>query len=638
MSRFPTGETDFFYRALVPKDPWQNVAFRQWILEKCWADPKIAEEVWIICSRDLLFYVSVFGWLLEPRDKAPWQPSRCFGSAREIPFALRTYQEEVFKRMQVCLGKRDMLIEKSREMGATWMVLYLFDWAWRFHAHQHFGVMSKDEDSADKPDDPDSLLAKVDFIDSHLPHFLRAQRDRKADHTIHNRENASTIVAWACTGNVGRSGRKRAVFCDEAHFFPAISDSASLDSLQHTTYCRIIVSTPNKERGQSGAFYQIAQNQEANMERFELHWSLDDAKRAGLYHSEGNSIVFDDPTYVFPQGYKFVRDGKRRSPYFDYECSRPGATEASIASELEMDYGGSTSKFFAAAVIAKANALTREPNGGAEVRTINGALVPELIATDSDCPIDLWISPDTGISFADNGLLKIPEGRLYSMGVDVAYGTGKSYSSSSAFSVIDRRTSTQVAEYASNRISAEDFAIFCAQVGAVFNHAVMCVEATGIGQQFLAKIIQYGYRNLWFRPSSRDDPRQQTGHRAGYDNKDGGRELLGELQFAFQRDLFRPRSRRAVEECRRYYIDTNGNLKHPLVGKGRADAPEKSHGDCAIAMAAAWFCIRSEPEFQEEAAAKEEAPEGSFAWRRNLRNGKAALGPRYWSPLESLPQ
>lgn len=642
----PTGFTRYFYDTLVPKDPWKNVEFRKWILAKCWDDPAIAEEVWIMCSRDMLFYISVFGWLLEPRDKAPWQPSRCFGGAREIPFVLRRYQEETLLEMQDALGKSDMLVEKSREMGATWMVLYLFDFFWRFHSHQHFGVMSKDEDSADKPDDPDSLLAKMDFIDSHVPKFLQADRDRKADHTITNRTNGSTIVGWACTGNVGRSGRKRAVFCDEAHFFPAISDGASLDSLQHTTYCRILVSTPNKERGQSGAFHDIAINNETVMVRFRLHWTCDDAKRAGLYHSEGNAIVYHDPDYVYPQGYKFIRDGRQRSPYFDYECSRPGATESSIASELEIDYGGSTAKFFTEAELTAGGTSTLEPNFRVEVRQVGGVWIPELRVIDKSgfatniqgisFEIDLWLSHDLGITFTDNGILKVPEGRTYSMGVDVAYGTGKTHASCSSLSITDKRSLVQVAEFASNRITPEDFALFAAQVGMVFNTALMCIEVTGIGQQFLAKIIQYGYRNLWYRPQSRDDPRQMTSNRVGYDNKDGGRQLLGELKHAFMRGHYRPRSKRALAECRLYYIDQNGNLKHPLVGRGRADAPEKSHGDCAIAMGASWFAIHEDPAFTPEEEKPDDAPYGSFAWRSKQFGGnrEPALVPS-WDPSYS---
>jgi hypothetical protein len=632
----PLGPTDWFYRTLVPKDPWENVEFRKWCLDKAWSDPEIAEELWIICSRDLLFYISVFGWLLEPRNTAQWQDTRNFGSAKEIPFLPRDYQEEAFLTMQKNLGKKDMVAKKSREMGATWMVLYLFDWDWRFHAHSHFGVVSKDEDSVDSPDDPDSLLAKMDFIDDHLPEFLRPQRDRnRTHHTILNRDNGSSITGYACTGNMARGGRKKAFFGDEAHAWPPISDNAAMDSLQHITHCRILISTPNRDRGQAGMFYDVCEDQNSDIVRFEWPWWLDKDKAAGLYRSDGNSIEIVDKEYQFPANYKFVRDGQTRSPYYDYECKRAGATEQSIAAELGMNFGGATSRFFHSSCIFKAQALCKEPTERLELTKISREWIAELRRTDRDNPIDVWIEPGSELKIDEHGILLVPEGRMYSMGVDIAGGKGGSYSSCSSFSIIDRRMSRQVAEYAYNRIEPEDFAVFCSQIGRVFNRAIMLPEITGVGSRFLAKILELQYPNLWNRPASRDDVRQMMGHRVGYDNKDGGQQLLGELQHGISRDKFTPRSKRAIAECERYYINSNGDLKHPLVGAGRADAPEKSHGDCAIAMGAAWFAIHSEPEFVSSKTPEEEAPYGGFEWRRQQYLGQRTETLRYWDPLES---
>lgn len=631
----PPGTTDFFFRTLVPLDPWKNVAYRRWVFDKCWADPEFAEEQWIICSRDLLYYVAVFGWLLEPRDKAPWQPGRHFGKAREIPFLPREYQCEDMLRMLSHLGTKDMLALKSREVGATWMVLYLFDWSWRFHSQMHYGVMSKDEDSADNPNNPDSLLAKMDFIDEHLPAFLRPRRMRnKSDHSITNLDNGSTIIAWACTGSVGTGGRKRAVFCDEAHFFPVGSDYASFFSLQHVTHCRIAVSTPNPERGQQGAFFDAWENKDSEVERFEIHWARDKEKSAGSYHADGNNIEFLDPTYTYKPGYKFIRDGKTRSPYYDYECARPMATEQSVAAELDMDFGGATTKFFDPHIIFKARQECRAPTGYGMLRKVEGYWLPEIMLTDKEQPIELWMDPISGLRFAENGRLLVPEGRQYSMGVDVAYGLGGTHASVSAISIMDKMTSTQVCEFATGKMPPEDFAEFCAFVGKAFNTALLCVEATGVGKFFVGKIVNMQYPNLWKRTSSLDDIWQRDTRKVGFDNKDAGALLLGELKQAMQRGTYHPRSRRAVDECNRYHINSNGDLKHPLVGRGRADAPEKSHGDCAIAMAASWYAVHTEEAYREPDKKPDEFPEGSFGWRRQEfdKGREASTACSSWDP------
>lgn len=630
----PRGRTDWFFRTLSPQRPWANYDFRKWLTQKCWEDPEMAHEVWIMCSRDFLFFVNTFGWLLEPREKSPWQPSRAFGGAREIPFVLRKYQIRELLRLQQCFGVRDAIMLKSREMGATWMVLYLITWSWIFFDQVHYGLMSKDEDTMDSSKNPDSLMSKIDFITEHLPCFLKPRYTHSvSDHVIANLDNGSTITGWACTGSVGTGGRKRAVFCDEAHFFPASSEVGSFASLQHTTPCRLIVSTPNPERGQNGVFYDTWQNPDIDVERFEMHWSIDEDKAAGMYRADGNQIEFlemhdDGPEtatveYPYPEGYKFVRDGKMRSPYYDYECKRPMADDQTIAAELDMDFGGATTKFFAPHIIFKARAECKDPNGLVMLRQVQGEWLPELTKTDQENPIELWMSPHNGLRFHDTGRLLIPEGRKYSMGVDVAYGVGGNYASQSALSIMDCMTSTQVAEFATLTMPPEDWAVFCAIVGQVFNHALLCVEATGVGKFFVGKIIQIGYRNLWFRPASMEDIREGTSRKVGFDHKDAGAVLLGELKQAFQQGTYRPRSLRAVDECAKYHLNSNSELKHPLVGRGKNNTAQKSHGDCAIAMAASWFAIHSDPEEEEKAKKPDEFPEGSFGWRQKKFGGKA---------------
>lgn len=640
----PTKASSYFYETLVPRDPWLNLAYRKWVLEKSWTDPEFAQEQWIMCSRDLLYFIAVYGWLLEPRDKAPWQPSRHFGHAREIPFLLRKYQETTMLRLQASFGVRDSIMLKSREMGATWMVLYLIAWSWTFHSQTHYGLMSKDEDSMDSAKNPDSLMSKVDFITEHLPCFLKPRYSHSGtDHVIANLDNGSTITGWACTGSVGTGGRKRAVFCDEAHFFPASSEVGSFASLQHTTPCRLIVSTPNPERGQNGVFYDTWQNTDAEVDRFELHWSIDEDKAAGMYRADGNQIEFlemkdgtpEEATvaYDYPADYKFVRDGKMRSPYYDYECKRPMADEQTIAAELDMDFGGATTKFFAPHVIFKARQECRDPNGQVMLRQVEGEWIPELTKSTQENPIELWMSPYNGLRFHDTGRLIIPEGRKYAMGVDVAYGVGGNYASQSALSIMDCMTSTQVAEFATLKMPPEDWAIFCAIVGQVFNYALLCVEATGVGKFFVGKIIQIGYRNLWYRKASVDDIRQGETRKVGFDNKDAGAILLGELKLAFQQGTYKPRSLRAVDECAKYHLNSNSELKHPLVGKGKNNTAQKSHGDCAIAMAASWFAIHSDPEVEEAAKKPDEYPEGSFGHRQKMAaKQNRPRTPSWWDP------
>lgn len=636
-----------FYH-LVPKDPWANVAFRKWCYRKACESKEFAHELWIMCARDLLFYCNTFGWLLEPRDKPQWKLiEQPFGNAKEIPFITRPYQDDALLRMQADLGKKDMVVFKSREMGATWMALYLFDWSWRFEPNSNFGLVSKDEDSVDNPDDPDSLMAKLDFIDVHLPAFLQpgqnSQRYRKrnsTNHTLRNLTNNSTISGYSCTGNMGRGGRKRAFWMDECHSWPAGDDHAAMASTQHITSCRIMCSTPNGDRGQAGAFYDVVTKDTStdSTTRIILDWKMDHDKAAGLYMSDGesNDLRLIDKTYPFEAKYPFVLDGKIRSPYYDYECNRAGATPRAIAAELDMDFGGATSRFFDPALIARAFSGCRNPDCRAHLKKDCDVWIAQLIE-DERGDIELWFPPGAEIDVDEHsGLIRLPQGRRYAMGCDISMGIGGPNSSYSAAVILDATSGEQIAEWRHNKMVPEQFAEYAATLGTAFNLAVICPEVTGVGLRFLSRIVEIGYRALWLRPQSKDSLMPGLSRRPGYENKDGGFQLLGELQDALRFDKVHVFSRRIIQECERYFVSEIGQLKHPLVGKGRVDAPEKSHGDSAIAAAAAWWGIHDEKEMPQAIREEQEAPLGSLAWRRKeCGRQEGRKNPSYWDPLDS---
>lgn len=633
--KMPLGPTDWYYRTFVPKDPADNLVWRQECLKRGYEDPEFAKELWIICARDILFWINTFGWLLEPRDKGPWQPSRVFGGAREIPFITRPYQDEYILEALGSLGVEDMLNLKSRAMGATWMFLYLFYHEWAFLPQQHFGIVSKDEDSVDDADNPDSLMWKLDFLHEKLPMWLKAARRRNVNkHTMTNLENGSTITGYACTGNMARGGRKRAFLNDEMHSWPPESDEAAQDSLAHVTHCRIMVSTPSRQRGQSGVFYDAANDFEASMKRLDLDWKMDGEKAAGMYTTEDGLPKIIDTDYVFPENYNFVLDGRVRSPYYDWECKRPGSTSQSIAAELDKDFGGATNRYVDQSVIFKARGKCRQPSIRVRLENPYADQWGRRLIVDEKGDIDVWLHADVGINREHDGeqlLLSIPHDREFSMGVDIAQGVGGASSSYSAIDIIDKRSGEQVMEWRGNRLQPKELAGFAYALGLGWNTALMVPEVTGLGNIFLANIISMCYPNLWFRPTSDDSIGAATSKRVGYDNKDGGKALLAELESGLKLGLVTVRSARVITEMERYFIDAGGRLKHPLVGKGRKNAPENSHGDCAIAFGCAWYGIHEEPEPDHLRVEEPELTTDCAAGRRKqYEDKKAVQGPSYW--------
>ncbi len=105
----------FPYIHLVPKDPAKNREFRKDIVRLGMASRSNARDIWRMCARDLLFTVNAFGWTFDPRKPVS-----------ALPFVTWKYQDEGFEQLLKALGKHDLLSEKSRDMGLSWMMLTVF--------------------------------------------------------------------------------------------------------------------------------------------------------------------------------------------------------------------------------------------------------------------------------------------------------------------------------------------------------------------------------------------------------------------------------------------------------------------------------------------------------------------------------
>ena len=591
------------YYGMVPTDRRENLEYRKWALHLAAESAEQRHELWVMCSRDILFYINVFGWLLEPRAVG--------NSPKVIPFLTYEYQDDAILRMQDAVGVRDVGINKSRATGATWMCLYLADWFWRFREWSQIGLVSRTEDAVDNPDDPDSLMSKLDFIREHLPVWLNPHSwERKvSNHSLTNVDNNSTIVGYSAVGDVARGGRKLFFILDEFHSFKSGEDYAAHDSTQHVTPCRIVISTPSRKRGPAGAYYDLINDEESNMDKIILDWKDDPNKRAGLYTSKDGKIRIIDEDYEFPDDYRFVADGKTRSPYYDWESRRPLATPQSIASELDRSFGGAAYSYFDGTLIDHLKQTTsRDPYQrgvlGYDAETFRAGW-----SQKDNGPFRLWINPDA------HG--QIPEGGIYSIGIDISAGTGGSYSSNSAMVIFDVTTGEQVGEWIANTLRPDQLAGLAVATGKWFNNAYLVPEVNGpLGATFMKEIIRIGYTNLFYRNVELVGFRKKT-QKPGYLNSDKGEAILGELQRAMETGECVIRSTIILEECGQY-VYRNGSLIHAgSANTADESAKGRSHGDVAIAGACGWHGLQDRPQRDVEEQ-RDEVPEGSMAFRRRL--------------------
>ncbi|NDF54280.1 MAG: hypothetical protein EB145_08810 [Proteobacteria bacterium] len=144
---------------------------------------------------------------------------------------------------------RDVVIRKSRDMGASWLVVGLAVWGWMFHGWQVL-LVSRVEDGVDRTGDPDSLFWKVDYLVGSQPRWLlpcdvsmlKKGGNWRQHMVLRHPLSGATIAGQASSAHIGRGGRRTFVLFDE--FAALEDDDAAWRSASDTASCRIALSTP----------------------------------------------------------------------------------------------------------------------------------------------------------------------------------------------------------------------------------------------------------------------------------------------------------------------------------------------------------------------------------------------------------
>jgi phage terminase large subunit len=200
-----------------------------------------------------------------------------------IPFLLFDRQREYIDWLLVRWRNReDGLVEKSRDMGVSWLSCAFGVWMWLFHPSTVVGFGSRKEEYVDKIGDPKSLFAKIRQFVALLPTEFRPAGYEEKSHALYmriiNPENGSAIIGEAGS-NIGRGNRTSIYFKDESAFYeqPELVDAA----LSQTSNCKIDVSTPN---GNGNPFYR--KRHAGKIPVFSFHWTQDPRKGQGWYDKQ----------------------------------------------------------------------------------------------------------------------------------------------------------------------------------------------------------------------------------------------------------------------------------------------------------------------------------------------------------------
>lgn len=155
------------------------------------------------------------GWLFtyDPRNSGTDLPVN-------MPFLLFDRQKEFLSFVQDLVAyEANGLVEKCRDMGATWLCCAFSICEWLFQPGVSIGWGSRKEQLVDKLGDADSIFEKMRIILRKLPAFFLPQGFDIQKHATHmkiiNPETGATITGEA-GDNIGRGGRNKLFFLDEA--------------------------------------------------------------------------------------------------------------------------------------------------------------------------------------------------------------------------------------------------------------------------------------------------------------------------------------------------------------------------------------------------------------------------------------
>jgi hypothetical protein len=639
----------------VPKDERKNRQWRLDVIRQAAGSRETREYVWEACRADTLFYFNGFYWTFDPR----------LPGDKTVPFITYPFQDRAIERIENSIHHgMDLVIEKSRDLGASWVCMGVFEKRWHFIPDQEFLVISRDEDSVDKPGKKGSLFGKVDFLHNLTPPWLMPKgwpgEPKKPCRTRGMFVNPDTGATITCSATIAAGGvgdRVTAILFDE---FSRHEKGDELDlGTADTTNCRIFNFTAYGEGNAADRLRRAP-----GKRKMKLVWWMDPRKNRGLYQWDGDRQKFryfvcnaeseleecppheygdwaDDPGLpeegLAPMAFEPHRDGKLRSPEYDHQERRRGNPRW-MAINWDIDYVASDNKFFDMKLIRELETEdARDPVWVGDVEVDEGTGEFIGLVQKENGPLKLWCRLDA--------LGNPPKSDLgYAAGVDISTGRGIT---NSCLMFGDADTGEKVAEYVTPHHPPEKFARRSFALGYFFlsasgTPALMAWEKCGPGEDFGKSLDELGYSHLYYHSAELDRVKQNRPRFAGWPPSAARRAILfGEYQVSLRQRRFRNRSSIALRECSDF-IETPIGCEYKQrfamkKGKGVAamdtTGAKANHGDRVTgdALCNAGMIQLGRPKFDRPDEEKQNPAEvfGTLAWRikrhqrevRNRRDG-----------------
>lgn len=201
------------YEGVWPPNYEKVTAWREMQSARLLLYPEMAEQAKGYYKDHCIDFINHWCTTYDPRNAGTNKPTK-------MPFILFPKQEEFVTFLEACVkAESSGLVEKSRDMGATWVCAAFSVWLWLFYEGAAIGWGSRTVDLVDKIGDPKSIFDKLRTVILALPTPFLPTNFRQDDHLSYmrliNPANGATITGEG-GDNIGRGGRTLIYFLDEA--------------------------------------------------------------------------------------------------------------------------------------------------------------------------------------------------------------------------------------------------------------------------------------------------------------------------------------------------------------------------------------------------------------------------------------
>lgn len=277
-------------------------------------NPKLQAALIAMCRADIFFWFQYFAWTYDPRNVGKeW-----------VPFLLFQYQIDLILWLQQtiteCSGginKKNLFIEKSRDMGVSWVICMFFLYYWLFVPAANFKIGSRKEEEVDTKGNIDTPFEKIRRVLYMQPFYFMPPGFKSKNHdkerTLINPYGGAQIVGESANPNWGRGGRYLISWRDESQSWPKDAAASAFKSAGSSTNIRLDVGTAD---GMDNFFYELGHQLNGNKcEKRRIHWELHPVKASGKFRDKDNKV----------------------SSYW-YEIQKANDTPENIAAELDICY------------------------------------------------------------------------------------------------------------------------------------------------------------------------------------------------------------------------------------------------------------------------------------------------------------